>query len=459
MGVGQDGLPSPLASPLHMENGLYLPEGACDTPSPAELERLAETSQSPGLGSRSKAPPGRPPDRGKGAPSLLRRPCYYLSAFVKALPVIFISVIVGWSYYAYVVAVVLTAMAHSPVEQVVCAVAFHCLAVLFFWSYAMVVFTPPGVVPDAWRLEPEAVERLRGATSEEEWKALLAATSAALGCTVKQRSVQNAVRYCEKCLCIKPDRSHHCSVCEDCTLKMDHHCPWVNNCVGFHNYKFFLLFLGYAVAYCLWIAATTFRFFLKIWLYREEELVEGAAKYHILIVFFVSIMFSLSVSSLFWYHLWLLVHNRSTLEQFRAPMFENNQSDAAGWSLGRMNNVREVLGSSPLLWLLPVPTTLGDGIVFPTRVQLPDCTTFHSIGQSLPSRPETPTRTLINPVLGKDGAPSCAAPPGGSLSPECRLTITPDSGVALTEAPAAMEVRLDSMGHPRSMVVVSDQET
>ena len=61
-------------------------------------------------------------------------------------------------------------------------------------------------------------------------------------------------------------------------------------------------------------------------------------------------------------------------------MFENNQSDAAGWSLGRMNNVREVLGSSPLLWLLPVPTTLGDGIVFPTRVQLPDCTTFHSIG-------------------------------------------------------------------------------
>ena len=42
---------------------------------------------------------------------------------------------------AYVVAVVLTAMAHSPVEQVVCAVAFHCLAVLFFWSYARMQVT------------------------------------------------------------------------------------------------------------------------------------------------------------------------------------------------------------------------------------------------------------------------------------------------------------------------------
>ena len=44
-----------------------------------------------------------------------------------------------------------------------------------------------------------------------------------------------------------PPYVHHCATCRKCVVYMDHHCPWVNNCVGFYTQKLFFQFNFYGI--------------------------------------------------------------------------------------------------------------------------------------------------------------------------------------------------------------------
>ncbi|CAD8096464.1 unnamed protein product [Paramecium sonneborni] len=48
---------------------------------------------------------------------------------------------------------------------------------------------------------------------------------------------------CPECQIHKPQRSRHCEFCSRCVIVYDHHCPWLNNCIGAKNYPFFICFI------------------------------------------------------------------------------------------------------------------------------------------------------------------------------------------------------------------------
>eukprot|EP00971_Amphidinium_carterae_P252889 5020488-Amphidinium_carterae.1 len=81
---------------------------------------------------------------------------------------------------------------------------------------------------------------------------------------------------CRKCNAPRPPRTHHCSVCKCCVHDMDHHCPYINNCVGYGNRRVFVqftMFAAVACAYALLVLAQA----LLIDAEQQFDLIRGVA--------------------------------------------------------------------------------------------------------------------------------------------------------------------------------------
>ena len=61
---------------------------------------------------------------------------------------------------------------------------------------------------------------------------------------IQMVEVSESTQLCPDCLCVRTSRSRHCSVCNRCVERFDHHCPWINNCVGIQNHNYFYLYVS-----------------------------------------------------------------------------------------------------------------------------------------------------------------------------------------------------------------------
>lgn len=54
---------------------------------------------------------------------------------------------------------------------------------------------------------------------------------------------------CPECEVIRTERSRHCNICNRCVERFDHHCPWINNCVGARNHGIFYFYIIFTITY------------------------------------------------------------------------------------------------------------------------------------------------------------------------------------------------------------------
>ncbi|CAL1590166.1 unnamed protein product [Knipowitschia caucasica] len=247
---------------------------------------------------------------------------------------------------------------------------FNLILLLLLACHSKAVFSDPGMVP----LPETAIDfsDLRSQSSRMNER----------GC--------EGWTVCSRCETYRPPRAHHCRVCQRCIRRMDHHCPWINNCVGELNQKYFIQFLfytGMASLYSLVLVVSAW-----IWRIRsertedsEKESEESPSKHlivgHYIILLVESVLFGVFVMVIFYDQLVSIITDETPIEQMKNRLMLINRGPASSSSSSssqvtnhtphtrkpKLALLREVFGrGSVLCWLFPLhtsPPTVG-GITY-----------------------------------------------------------------------------------------------
>nr|VDD57606.1 unnamed protein product [Brassica oleracea] len=182
------------------------------------------------------------------------------------------------------------------------------LTIMDFTFLFLTSTTDPGIIPRNKEAPYEVINQSLEWMSNKVGNTKLPRTRDVMvnGFTVK-------VKYCDTCKLYRPPRASHCSTCNNCVQRFDHHCPWVGQCIALRNYPFFVCFISCSTLLCIYVFAFSLVSMLEVhgqfYVLIADDLILGVLALYC----FVSVWF---VGGLTVFHLYLISTNQASFFSF-----------------------------------------------------------------------------------------------------------------------------------------------
>uniref|UniRef100_A0A0A9YWZ0 Palmitoyltransferase n=2 Tax=Lygus hesperus TaxID=30085 RepID=A0A0A9YWZ0_LYGHE len=232
-----------------------------------------------------------------------------------------VGLIVGTCGLFFVFDCPFLAMRISPLFPVVGAILF----IFVMSSLLRTSFSDPGVIPRATPDEAAYIEKqieVPNSTNSPTYRP----PPRTKEITVRGQTVK--LKYCFTCKIFRPPRASHCSLCDNCVERFDHHCPWVGNCVGKRNYRYFYMFIVSLAFLCVFILAGAVTHLILLCNDERpffEAVKESPASVIVALICFFSVW---SVLGLAGFHTYLTTSNQTTNEDIKGS-FSSKRGQAS----------------------------------------------------------------------------------------------------------------------------------
>nr|XP_020464149.1 palmitoyltransferase ZDHHC18-like isoform X2 [Monopterus albus] len=185
-------------------------------------------------------------------------------------------------------------------------------------------FTDPGILPRATPDEAADIEKQIDTSGSSTYRP----PPRTKEILINQQVVK--LKYCFTCKMFRPPRTSHCSLCDNCVERFDHHCPWVGNCVGKRNYRFFYSFivsLSFLTSFIFGCVITHITLRYQAGKSILQAIQESPASVVELVICFFSIWSILGLSG---FHTYLVASNLTTNEDIKGSWSSKRGTEDSG---------------------------------------------------------------------------------------------------------------------------------